>query len=81
VPPEKLLVIKLEDGLGWTQICPFLGHKVPEMPYPRGNDPKEFGRLVNEYMMTRWVNWFVKLGLVALGMAVLAWWSWIYKSN
>ncbi|KAI1484878.1 hypothetical protein F5X96DRAFT_683262 [Biscogniauxia mediterranea] len=50
VPPEKLLVVRLEDGLGWEEICPFLGHEIPETRYPRGNDPKEFGKLLRGYV-------------------------------
>ncbi|KAI5925159.1 P-loop containing nucleoside triphosphate hydrolase protein [Camillea tinctor] len=50
VPPERLLVVKLEDGLGWEEICPFLGHEAPETRYPRGNDPKEFGKLLRGYV-------------------------------
>jgi hypothetical protein len=42
VPADKLLVVKLEDGLGWEQLCPFLGVDVPTIPYPRINDTKQF---------------------------------------
>ncbi|KAI0020808.1 P-loop containing nucleoside triphosphate hydrolase protein [Xylariomycetidae sp. FL0641] len=42
VPPDRLLVVRLEDGLGWEQICPFLGVDVPAVPYPRKNDTRQF---------------------------------------
>ncbi|KAI1772574.1 hypothetical protein F4818DRAFT_443959 [Hypoxylon cercidicola] len=42
---ERLLVAKLEDGFGWEQICPFLGHDIPSMPYPKGNAPAGFQEL------------------------------------
>jgi hypothetical protein len=42
--------VRLEDGLGWEQICPFLGHKIPEVRYPRGNDPKEFSKEIEKYL-------------------------------
>ncbi|KAI6086739.1 hypothetical protein F4821DRAFT_124710 [Hypoxylon rubiginosum] len=45
IPKERLLVVKLEDGFGWEQICPFLGHDIPSTPYPRGNAPAEFAQL------------------------------------
>jgi hypothetical protein len=42
VPPEKLLDIKLEEGLDWDTICPFLGLEVPNVPYPPTNDSEQF---------------------------------------
>ncbi|KAI0393732.1 P-loop containing nucleoside triphosphate hydrolase protein [Xylariaceae sp. FL0594] len=42
VPADKLLAVKLEDGLGWEQLCPFLGVDVPATPYPRTNDTRQF---------------------------------------
>lgn len=54
VPPDQLLVVKLEDGLGWEQICPFLGEDIPDVPYPRANDPKEFKKTVQGIMSTHW---------------------------
>ncbi|KAI8622944.1 P-loop containing nucleoside triphosphate hydrolase protein [Xylariaceae sp. FL1651] len=42
LPADRLLVVKLEDGLGWEQICPFLGVDTPAAPYPRMNDTKQF---------------------------------------
>ncbi|KAI1347490.1 hypothetical protein F5Y01DRAFT_307504 [Xylaria sp. FL0043] len=42
VPADRLLVAKLEDGLGWEQICPFLEVDIPTIPYPRINDTKQF---------------------------------------
>jgi hypothetical protein len=42
VPPERLLVLNLEKGFGWEEICSFLGHEVPEEPYPRINAIADF---------------------------------------
>ena len=50
VPRDRLLVVRLEDGLGWEEICPFLGHGIPSTPYPRGNDPKDFGKMVEGWL-------------------------------
>lgn len=37
VPKERILVIQLEEGLGWEQICPYLKKEVPKnIPYPDG---------------------------------------------
>lgn len=40
VPANQLLVYKLGDG--WAPLCEFLGVDVPEVPFPRSNNPKEF---------------------------------------
>ncbi|KAI0409019.1 P-loop containing nucleoside triphosphate hydrolase protein [Xylaria palmicola] len=46
VPPEQLKVIRLEDGLGWNEICPYLGVPVPDVPWPSLNTPEEFHTIV-----------------------------------
>ncbi|KAL2291714.1 hypothetical protein FJTKL_11919 [Diaporthe vaccinii] len=50
VPPERLLHVRLEDGLGWEQVCPFLGVDIPDARYPRGNDPDEFKKIVGSFL-------------------------------
>ncbi|KAI1250169.1 hypothetical protein MGN70_007221 [Eutypa lata] len=50
VPKDRLLVVSLEDGLDWKEICPFLGHDIPHTRYPRGNEPKEFVKLMNGWI-------------------------------
>lgn len=40
VPAKRLLIYKLGDG--WDPLCAFLGVDVPDVPYPRGNDPEYF---------------------------------------
>ena len=79
-PSDRLLIVKLEDGLGWGQICPFLGHEIPKEPYPRGNDPEEFGKLVEGYMMTNWIRSFTASATVALPAIVLGAWFFIYRA-
>lgn len=39
-PKERLLDFKLEDG--WEPLCRFLGKDVPNVPFPRINDLKDF---------------------------------------
>ena len=46
VPPERLLVTKVEDGFDWQTICDFLGKDVPDEPYPRGNSIAEFREMI-----------------------------------
>ncbi|KAM0093360.1 hypothetical protein ACP6JD_003125 [Aspergillus fumigatus] len=63
VPKDRLLVIKLEDGLGWEQICPFLGVPIPEEKYPRGNDADNFKGLVENYFRERTRAAMVRIAL------------------
>ncbi|KJK63919.1 Tubulin C-terminal domain protein [Aspergillus parasiticus SU-1] len=67
LPKDRLLVVKLEEGLGWEQICPFLDLPIPEEKYPRGNDPDMFHRIVADYMEPR-----VKAAMLNLGAMVTA---------
>ncbi|KAE8165696.1 Tubulin/FtsZ, GTPase domain-containing protein [Aspergillus tamarii] len=67
LPKDRLLVVKLEDGLGWEQICPFLDQPIPEEQYPRGNEPDKFHRIVGDYMEPR-----VKAAMVNFGAMVTA---------
>lgn len=38
--PDRLLVFHVREG--WAPLCGFLGTPVPDGPFPRGNDRKEF---------------------------------------
>ena len=35
--PGDLLVFDLPKGDGWDKLCPFLGHDVPDEPFPHAN--------------------------------------------
>jgi hypothetical protein len=35
--PDDLLVIDLPNDDGWSRLCPFLGHPVPDEPFPHSN--------------------------------------------
>ncbi|KAH9907026.1 hypothetical protein F4778DRAFT_724415 [Xylariomycetidae sp. FL2044] len=74
IPPEQLLDIKLEDGLGWEQICPFLGHRIPDVPYPRGNDPQEFKKTANGILARGILS--VLTSMIVLVVPVIGVWSW-----
>ncbi|KAL9079170.1 MAG: hypothetical protein Q9157_001921 [Trypethelium eluteriae] len=50
VPPERLLGYKI--GKGWAPLCEFLGKEVPDTPFPRVNERKEFSERLN-YMLTK----------------------------
>ncbi|KAG7044185.1 nad dependent epimerase [Colletotrichum scovillei] len=63
IPADKLLVIKLEEGLGWDKICPFLGHDIPDVPYPRVNEAAEFQVMVMKDMIASWKKTALKVGV------------------
>ncbi|GES57833.1 hypothetical protein ATEIFO6365_0002076800 [Aspergillus terreus] len=67
LPKDRTLVIRLEDGLGWEQICPFLGVPIPKEDYPKPNDPKMFEE-ISETLLRPWV----KAAMVRLGMFVVS---------
>ncbi len=31
---DDLLVLRITEGDGWAELCPFLGHDVPDLPFP-----------------------------------------------
>ena len=35
--PDSLLVLRLTEGDGWEQLCPFLGVEIPDTPFPMTN--------------------------------------------
>ena len=39
--PDDLLVLNIADGRGWEDICPFLGHDMPDSPFPHANRSQE----------------------------------------
>ncbi|KAG2226078.1 hypothetical protein INT45_011695, partial [Circinella minor] len=41
VPKDRLLVLNLDEGIGWEKICEFLDKPVPPEPYPRSNSTSE----------------------------------------
>jgi hypothetical protein len=79
VPKERLLVVKLEDGLGWEQICPFLGVPIPEEEYPRGNDVDNFQAMAQDYFKVRTRAAMLRFGaLVVPALGVSGYLGWKY---
>ncbi|KAF9882899.1 hypothetical protein FE257_004913 [Aspergillus nanangensis] len=79
LPKDRLQVIKLEDGLGWEQICPFLELPIPEQPYPRGNEPDKFEKIIIDYLQPRVNAAMMKLGaLVVPTLGVAGYLGWKY---
>ncbi|KAI1269160.1 hypothetical protein F5Y18DRAFT_415007 [Xylariaceae sp. FL1019] len=79
VPVEKLLEVKLEDGLGWQQICPFLEAPIPDVPYPRIHDSEDFLKRFKESTnkdKLRAIGNVVSLSAaMAAGVAVCLWFT------
>ena len=42
--PNDLLVLNFAEGDGWEKLCPFLGHEIPEIPFPHANKGRLFGQ-------------------------------------
>jgi hypothetical protein len=84
VPPEQLVEVKLEDGMGWDKICPFLGVEVPEGPYPRSNDSVVFNERAKRVMRGNIVAFFKRMAVMTLGPSVLGGvvaWLWMGRRN
>ncbi|KAI1118701.1 hypothetical protein F5Y14DRAFT_461543 [Nemania sp. NC0429] len=78
VPEDRLLVAKLEDGFGWEQICPFLGHPIPENSYPKGNTPPEFQKVMDGFLGYRVRKaGFIALSAVAVPILGLSVWYYV----
>ncbi|EQL01227.1 tubulin [Ophiocordyceps sinensis CO18] len=72
VPAHRMCCIKLEDGLGWEEICPFLRVSPPKETFPRGNEPEMFNDVVGAWVQTRVRRAALRLGLVlVLGASVM----------
>lgn len=63
IPPERLLVFEVKQG--WGPLCAFLGVPVPEVPFPRVNDAKQFQGYTKRATIVSWVLLLLGAGLVA----------------
>jgi hypothetical protein len=66
VPPERLLVFKVDDG--WGPLCAFLGAPVPDEPFPNVNDRAEIKKTIRDVIRGMWI--MVGL-LAALALVVI----------
>ena len=55
VPADRLLVWEPEDG--WGPLCKFLELPVPDAPFPRVNDSKEFGERIVDSSLQAIERW------------------------
>ncbi|KIX05113.1 uncharacterized protein Z518_05985 [Rhinocladiella mackenziei CBS 650.93] len=74
IPPERLYVLRLEDGLGWNEICPYLGKPIPDVKYPQGQEHADLkARLLAPLIRDA----VMKIGLLtAPAVGVGAWFAW-----
>ncbi|KAJ5365879.1 hypothetical protein N7517_008765 [Penicillium concentricum] len=71
IPVDRLCHIKLEDGLGWEQICPFLYMPIPDQEYPDRNEPARYQAIVTEViqlMITRAIIRFANVAVPTVGV-------------
>ncbi|PWY84009.1 hypothetical protein BO83DRAFT_374403 [Aspergillus eucalypticola CBS 122712] len=69
LPKDRLLVVRLEDGLGWEEICPFLDVPTPEEKYPRGNEPDKFHKIIEDYLEPKLKAAMINLGTFVVTVA------------
>lgn len=72
--------MRLEEGLGWEQVCPFLGLEIPDTPYPRGNDPDEFAKIAGGFLKPGIKKAFGILTASVLAVAGAGIW-WLYPRS
>lgn len=74
VPADRMLHVHLEDGLGWEQICPFLGVPIPEDDYPDRNQPARFQVIVQEFLKPHVTAAMTRLTFIAVpSLGVIGW--------
>ncbi|KAI1349095.1 hypothetical protein F5Y01DRAFT_317140 [Xylaria sp. FL0043] len=54
IPPERRLEYKM--GSGWEPLCEFLGHPVPDVPFPRTNTRKEHEVQMESNLKNRYLS-------------------------
>ena len=68
IPPERLLVFDVKQG--WEPLCKFLGVPVPEGPFPRVNDAKQFQGYTKRATIVSWAILLLAVGAV---LGLLRW--------
>ncbi|KAJ5112168.1 hypothetical protein N7532_000213 [Penicillium argentinense] len=82
VPTDQICIIRLEDGLDWTKICPFLGVDVPKVEYPDRNEPEKFQAMVQEFLQPKLIAAAMRMSAVVVPvLGVLGWAGMRYGSS
>jgi hypothetical protein len=66
VPKDRLLVSDLTKNGRWDELCQFLEVPVPDVPFPRSNDTKQFNDKIDKMTTIVWTVIFGVSVLVAL---------------
>lgn len=77
VPSDKLTVIRLEDGLGWKQLCDFTGDSVPEEPYPLGTEHEERALVYYKQVV---IKGTINMATVLVPVIGLGIWAWVNRA-
>ncbi|KAJ5098952.1 hypothetical protein N7532_005953 [Penicillium argentinense] len=67
---RKMELLEYEVTDGWGPLCKFLGHDMPENPFPRGNDKQEVNTRIKE-MINREVRRLLLIFAVLLSCLLL----------
>ncbi|RAL03914.1 sulfotransferase family protein [Aspergillus ibericus CBS 121593] len=69
VSKDRLLEWSVEDG--WGPLCEFLGEKVPDEPFPKGNNPAAFKNKIAEKLGPRVRGAMINIALTATSVGVI----------
>lgn len=79
IPPENLLVLNLEKGFGWKDICQFLDKDIPDQPWPDKNQLEAFQAFIDSLcdpLIEKAMNRMKIVGsVIATAMALGAWYG------
>jgi hypothetical protein len=77
IPKDRLRVIKLEEGLGWDELCDFLEVSRPNVPYPNFDDHLELRDTLVGNWVRRAILKFAAVITPIIGAGImLAWRKW-----
>lgn len=83
VPKERLLVLRLSEGLRWEPLCDFLGKEVPGVEFPRVNESEQLKVYTTGILKQGMYNAMVRAGKIGLAVGVVTlgvylgrqWWT------
>ncbi|KAI2625169.1 hypothetical protein GGS21DRAFT_310508 [Xylaria nigripes] len=75
VPPDKLKVVRLEDGYGWNELCPCLGVPIPDTPWPFFNTQDEFKSSVGPMVRRAMIKGMFGVVIITSATAVGLWYA------